>query len=151
MTHIFNNAHRVDGYRRITFIYDDPREADAAGAPYGESGWHARIKLTIEHNKDYKRFEARISRCMATVRETAGTVYGVEHVSDVLGSGWSTRFMTEPVARYSAAQLERFAAGALDFCAAVMAGSNCGDATPLLGELLALADAFTTEKELLAR
>lgn len=147
VTHIFDIKNAIRDDRRILLIFDDPRELNPADAPYGESGWHARVKIVIRHDKHDKCFKASIRQSTVMRRESLGIAYSLESAHD----RHVHCFMKKPVARYTDTQLETFAIAALDFCAAALEGSICVDDRPLFKELLGLASLFTTEKELLAR
>jgi hypothetical protein len=96
---IFDTAKQGVGERRVVFTWSGPATEEYAGNVWGE-----RVKLSITHNKDRKRFEATVSRC----QWSQGDGYVMERHA-VFVDAFVT-FHTAPCARYSAGRFSEFVA-----------------------------------------
>lgn len=96
---IFDAAKRGNGERRVTFTW-----SGAATEEYAGNLWGERVKLSITHNKDRKRFEATVSRC----QWSQGEGYVME--SHAIFTDAFVTFHTVPCARYSSGQFSEFVA-----------------------------------------
>lgn len=101
---MFENAKMKESDRRVEYVFDGETTVDEHGTE-----WVQRIKLVCSHNKDYKRYEATVWRCLA--RDAGG--YGVERHDDVLTGHNRGQLLIEPVDRYGARSFDVFCGRAM--------------------------------------
>ena len=103
---LFDTAKRSDGERRVTFTWSGPATREDTGSLWGD-----RVKLTIGHNKDRKRFEATVSRC----EWSQGDGYVMERFG----------VFVDPIVTFHAVPCGRFSAGTFsNFVAVVMSAAD---------------------------
>ncbi len=127
---IFDKAKRSDKERRVVFTWSGPATEDYAGGVWGE-----RVKLSITHDKDRKRFEATVSRC----RWSEGDGY-VSEMHEMWVDPRVT-FHTAPCARFSIGRFSEFVAETMTaadgYAAGVLVGHDT--ATALFRDAATLA------------
>lgn len=114
---MFEKATKVYRDRKVTYQFNGPELE-----PTPEDGaevWHERIKVTMSHNKEKKRYEAYISWCKAAERN------GFSIEQSAIFTDPYVEFATAPAARYSENNFEVF-------CSEVIAMANVIVADPEL-------------------
>lgn len=127
---IFGTAKQGVAERRVTFTWSGPATEEYAGNVWGE-----RVKLSVTHNKDRKRFEATVSRC----QWSQGDGYVME--SHAVFTDPFVTFRTAPCARFSNGQFSGFVAETMAAADILAAGAVEGmsPAAVRAGELFARA------------
>jgi hypothetical protein len=113
---MFQYAHPVYKDRKVSFNFDGPF---LEKEEFETENWHERIKVTMSHNKDKKRYEAHISWCKAAQRGN----FSIEQ--HAIFTDPRVEFATAPAARYSENKFEAF-------CSEVIAMANVIVADPEL-------------------
>lgn len=115
---MFEKATKVNRDRKVIYQFNGPiLEVDVMND--GAEVWNERIKVTMSHNKDKKRYEAYISWCKAAERN------GFSIEQSAIFTDPFVEFATAPAARYSENNFEVF-------CSEVIAMANVIVADPEL-------------------
>lgn len=122
---ITDHATRTESDRKITWHWDGPAIEDEK-----DPGWHKRIQLIISHDKDYKRYSARLySVDVRFERGYTMTRFGVF-------TSASASVMSKPASRFSHNALVLFESEVLAECELAVERDSYSAVTGLLREAL---------------
>jgi len=132
---VFQHAKITYRDRRTTAAFDGP--VLESTPEDGVEVWHERVKVTMSHNKDKKRYEAYISWCKASERN------GFQVEQSAIFTDPFVEFATAPAARFSENKFEVFCTEVQAMCNVIVAGDL---ATGPAADLLRKANSFALVK-----
>lgn len=111
--------------RKVTFGFDGPF---LQKEEWDTEDWHERVKVTVTHNADRKRYEAHVSWCKAAQRNG----FLIEQVA-IFTDPYSLLMRSEPVGRYSESKFNAFVVSVQAQCVEIAADElNVSDVAELL-------------------
>jgi hypothetical protein len=133
---MFQHAKITYRDRKTTAAFDGP--VLEATPEDGAEVWHERVKLTMSHNKDKKRYEAYISWCKAAERN------GFQVEQSAIFTDPFVEFATAPAARFSENNFESFCSQVIAMVEAVAATDDL--ATGAAADLIRKAKSYLLVK-----